>query len=252
MAVDQTVMVGGLPITKTTRIGLAQAFLDDLEQTRRRPAVPKYSTSANGHVLALAAKDARFRKMIEAAAHIDADGMPLVIASRYWAADALPERIATTDFIHDVAQVSQGSEVRFFLLGAKRDINTAAVSFLRARYPWLIVEGHHGYFSQCDEPDVLKVIHTFKPDLLWVGLGVPREHEFVLRHRDQLCGVTWIKTCGGLLDFLAGQRRRAPLWLQKMGFEWLWRLAQEPARLGPRYWATNGQALRLLWQHRAP
>lgn len=246
----RAVMVGGLPIHRATRAELAQAFMRDWRSNQDRVARPVFSSSANGNVLALAARDPAFRAMLCEADHIDADGMPLVIASRYLAHDALPERIATTDFIHDVARAAAGHGIRFFLLGAHETENGRAVDTLRRLYPALAIAGHHGYFGPEDEPAVLERIREFRTDLLWVGLGVPREHAFALRNRDALRGVTWIKTCGGLFNFLSGSRPRAPLWVQNAGFEWLWRTLQEPARLGPRYLATNGEAIRLMWRHR--
>lgn len=245
-----TIIIGGLPIYKATRAAFAHQFLHDWQENKGKNNRPRFSTSANGHVLALAARDELFRSLLETADHIDADGMPLVIASRYWANQALPERIATTDFIHDVAKVAHGKPIRFFLLGSDRETNAAAVAVLRRLYPWLVVDGHHGYFNAESEANLVETINNFRPDLLWVGLGVPREHQFVLRYRDQLRGVTWLKTCGGLFNFLAGQRRRAPRILQNIGLEWAWRIMQEPVRLGPRYWATNGEALRLMWRYR--
>ena len=179
----ETIMIGGLPIHKATRAALAQAFVRDWEGRYDPDRKPRFSTSANGHVLALAARNEKFRALLTSADHIDADGMPLVIASRYWAKEALPERIATTDFIHDVARAVRGHPVRFFLLGADRQTNAAAQVKLRSAYPWLIVEGQHGYFDAESESEIVSTIRDFKPDLLWVGLGVPREHLFVERHR---------------------------------------------------------------------
>jgi exopolysaccharide biosynthesis WecB/TagA/CpsF family protein len=251
MREKKKVNIGGLPITKMTRFEMAQEFLRDYHCNPDEKRLPRFSTSANGHVLALAERDAEFRRVLLEADHIDADGMPLVIASRYLAHDRLPERIATTDFIHDVAKTMMESTARFYLLGATPANNAKAIDELRSAYPWLAISGHHGYFDSADEENILTSIRSFKPDLLWVGLGVPREHEFVVRNRNKLCGITWIKTCGGLFDFLAGERRRAPLWVQHIGLEWLWRMAQEPARLGPRYWSTNGEALRLMWRYRS-
>ena len=248
---SDTVMVGGLPIVPATRQGLALCFLSDYLANLDRAADPVFSTSANGHVLALAARDPAFRAMLYEADHIDADGMPLVLASRFLAAKSLPERVATTDFIHDVALTVKGQPVRFFLLGASPEENQGAVQRLRHLYPYLHIEGHHGYYEPCDEMGIVRRILDFKTDFLWVGLGLPREHAFVLRQRTNLRGVTWIKTCGGLFNFLSGSRSRAPLWIQNIGMEWLWRMLQEPSRLAPRYLTTNGEALRLLWRHRA-
>ncbi len=86
-------------------------------------------------------------------------------------------------------------------------------------------------------------IAALKPDVLWVALGAPREQEFFARHRAALAGVGVVKTSGGLFDFLAGAKRRAPAALQRAGLEWLFRLALEPRRLFMRYLVTNPHAL---------
>lgn len=242
--------IGGLPIYAVKREEFACEFLQDLASNEARNVLPKISTSANGHVLALADLKPEFRTLLMQADHIDADGMPLVIASRLLSSRALPDRIATTDFIHDIAKKSQERRIRFFLLGATKQENDAAQARLRFLYPDLILSGHHGYFHEDEKAIIIDQINAFRTDLLWVGLGIPREHQFAVKNRAQLRGVTWIKTCGGLFNFLSGSRKRAPLTMQKLGLEWVWRALQEPSRLGPRYLSTNHEALRVLWRYR--
>jgi exopolysaccharide biosynthesis WecB/TagA/CpsF family protein len=251
MSLIETVIVGGLPITRKTAQDMIRMFEADLTAYRGSDQLPRFSTSANGHVLALAEQDFAFRHILKTADHIDADGMPLVIASRFLAQEKIPERIATTDFIHDISSAMKEYDIRYYLLGSDEKTNQAAIKTIQVKYPWLTIDGHHGYFSREEEESIIERILEFKPDILWVGLGVPREHHFVARSRSKLCGVTWIKTCGGLFNFLAGQRQRAPVWVQEAGFEWLWRMVQEPLRLGPRYLSTNIKALRLMWRYRA-
>jgi len=84
------------------------------------------------------------------------------------------------------------------------------------------------------------------PDILWLALGVPLEQEFVARYSARLPNVRVIKTSGGLFDFIAGAKSRAPRWLQKAGFEWAFRLFLEPRRLAIRYLTTNPIALMML------
>ena len=77
-------------------------------------------------------------------------------------------------------------------------------------------------------------------------MGIPKEQEFVSRNINNLKGVGVIKTSGGLFDFLSGKNKRAPLWMQKLGLEWAYRIGQEPSRLVFRYLITNPIALKLL------
>ncbi len=247
----RTLPIGGLPVVAVTRADLAEMLVADRRARRGTKLPPRFLTSANGHVLALCGRDPALRAAVTSADVIDADGMSLVIASR-WLADApLPERIATTDFFHDAARVGEREGMSFFLLGATPEANAAALERVRAAYPGLRTEGRHGYFDPGEEAAVIEEIRRAKPDVVWVGLGVPREQAFALRLREALAedGVTWIKTCGGLFDFLSGRNARAPRFVQDIGFEWLWRTALEPRRLFKRYAVTNLQAIRLMAKH---
>ena len=173
--------------------------------------------------------------------------MPLVFVSRLKGAVALPERVATTDLFHDVATAAEAADATFYLLGGAPRVIEAAVRNIRMAHPRLTLAGfRHGYFGPSDEAEVIAEINRARPDILWVGRGVPVEQEFAIRRRDSLTGVGLIKTSGGLFDFLAGKNRRAPAWMQAAGLEWLHRLAQEPRRLALRYLTTNPHALYLL------
>ena len=136
--------------------------------------------------------------------------MPLLFASRLFSTAPLPERVKTTDVFQDVAELMQGSGGRFYFLGATPAVMAQAVRNVRRRYPELMIAGYrHGCFSREDEITIVDAINTARPDILWIGLGVPAEQSFALRHRDRLRGVGVIKTSGGLFDFFAGEDRQA-------------------------------------------
>jgi len=160
----------------------------------------------------------------------------------------LPERVATTDLFHDVAEVAQRRGARVFLLGAANAVVQDAVRRVRALYPDLAIVGHgSGYLRrQGDEERIIETINSARPDILWLGLGAPTEQSFAVRHRDRLHGVGLIKTSGGLFDFLSGKNARAPRWMQGAGLEWAYRIYLEPRRLAGRYLMTNPHALFLL------
>ncbi|TGR95077.1 glycosyltransferase, partial [bacterium M00.F.Ca.ET.191.01.1.1] len=106
-----------------------------------------------------------------------------------------------------------------------------------------IVGNCHGYLAGEALEKKLDEINALAPDILWLGLGVPREQIFVRDFASRLSNVGVIKTSGGLFDHLAGKVRRAPHWVQKAGFEWLWRVLMEPRRLFWRYFTTSPQAI---------
>jgi len=239
-----TAMVGGFATVRLTRAELAALMVQDCLRAREHPesTAPKLAFSSNGQGIALAGRDTKFADAMSAADIIDADGMPIVVASRF-SGSPLPERIATTDFFHDAASVAAEHGLRFFLLGATEEQNSAAVVAMEKRYPSLKIVGrHHGYFGNDDE-GICKLIRESRADVVWVGLGKPLEEYWCLRNRERLTGVGWIKTCGGLYSFLAGDASRAPKWMQRLSLEWLHRVISEPRRLAWRYIATNPYAL---------
>lgn len=170
--------------------------------------------------------------------------MSLVKASRYVAKEPLPERIATTDFFHDAAEVARENGLSFYILGSTPENNAAVCARLAQLYPGLRIAGaQNGYFSATEEPAVIQAIQEAKPDVLWVGMGFPKQALFSLRNREAFRGIAWVKTCGGLYEHILELHPRAPVWVQKAGFEWLHRALCEPRRLLWRYIKTNPLAI---------
>ena len=162
-----------------------------------------------------------------------ADGMPVVWASRLLGS-ALPERVAGVDLMHAVAAGLARRGGSAFLLGGTEACVAAAARGLEALHPGLRIAGTHQGFFRPDDPAVLRAVNDTEPDALLVGMGSPRQERWVVRHADGL--VPRIVLCiGGGLEVVAGERRRAPRWMQRTGLEWGFRLAQEPGRLWRRY-----------------
>jgi N-acetylglucosaminyldiphosphoundecaprenol N-acetyl-beta-D-mannosaminyltransferase len=239
--------VGGLPIAVIDRLESARLMVE-VALARRGTGKPAlYFTSANGQVLALCETDAQVRSLFLAADLIHADGMPLVFASRLMSRTPLPERVATTDLIYEVAEFAQARGATFYFLGATGKVIEQAARCLCRLYPRLKIVGYRdGYIAREAEPRLIEEINNKKPDILWLGLGVPAEQMFAVRNRSRLRSVGLIKTSGGLFDFLSGKNSRAPDWMQAAGFEWAYRVCLEPGRLAGRYATTNPRALLLL------
>jgi len=240
------VCLGGLPIAILDRAATADLMLAAL-RAKRPGSEPLIFSSANGEVLSRCARDPEVARLFAQADLLSADGQPLVLASRFIAGSALPQRVATTDLFHDVAERAVQSGVTFYLFGATEAVNREACRRAREMHPGLrIVGSSHGYLEGKALEEQVARIRDIGPDILWVALGVPREQVFCETWAARLDTVGAIKTSGGLFDFLAGARRRAPGWLQAIGGEWAYRLAQEPRRLWRRYAATNPHAAFLL------
>jgi exopolysaccharide biosynthesis WecB/TagA/CpsF family protein len=239
------VTVGGIRTARINRESLAQLMLADCLEARTAGTNPKLVFACNGHAIALAARDENFRDTFNQADIIHADGQAVVFASRL-TNTPIPERSATTDFIHDAAALAAVHGLRFFLLGATEEANAKTAEILTRRYPGLKIVGRrHGYFCQAEEDEICDEINLTKPDVIWVGLSVPLEYEFAVRNKARL-KAGWLVTCGGCFNFVTGAYKRAPAWMQQAGLEWLFRLAREPKRLFWRYAVTNPLAIFLL------
>ena len=246
------VWLGGLPIAAIDRVGSAEFMLNVAIARRGAGGPPPLVTSANGQVLSMCARDSAVRELFEAADLIHADGTPLVFASRLRKV-RLPERVATTDLFHDVAERAPSVAATFYLLGATDAVIARAAENVRRKYPRLTLAGYRsGYFSAAEESEVVAQVNAARPDILWVGMGASAEQRFCLRVRARLSNVGLIKTCGGLFDFVSGRNSRAPGWMQAMGLEWAYRMALEPRRLAYRYLTTNPHAAYLLLTSRNP
>lgn len=240
------VTIGGLPITVTSRTDAADFLVSEAVDGRGLEQQPYFVTSANAQVLSECAQKPLVKEAYLTADAIHADGMSVVFASRILGSKSLPERVATTDLFHDVAKVAEQQGASFYMLGAKQPALQKALANVSRMYPALNMAGaRNGYFTEDEEEALIAEINAAKPDILWIGIGVPIAQLFSVRNRSRLTGVGMIMTCGGLFDFLSGNVARAPGWMQAGGLEWLFRLMQEPRRLITRNITTNLHAIYL-------
>lgn len=242
-----SVIAGGLRGERLTRRQWAELFGAICRRRPRGEAPPPFFSSINGQTISRYHREAVVRALFRRCDGLAADGMSAVFASRLLSRTPFPERVATTDLFHDVARHAQDEGLSFFLLGGTAEICAATARNVAALYPRLNIVGtHHGFLTEDEEQAVAQHIDALAPDIVWVSMGVPREQLFCVRNRDRLRRVGLLKTSGGLFDFLAGRRSRAPAWMQACGLEWLYRLALEPRRLLRRYAVTNLHAAVLL------
>ena len=241
----ETLELGGLPVARLDRQRTA-ALLIDLALTRRGDR-PWIGTSVNGQVISDTARDQSLREAMLYADVISCDGQPLVLMARRLTGLTLPERVATTDLFHDVADACRDRPATMFFLGATEDENRRAVDNVREAYPHLKIAGRlHGFHDHAEWVRHVRQINEIGPDILWLSLGVPREQQFYMRFAHVLTGVGLIKTSGGLFNFLSGSAPRAPLWMQDACLEWAYRMARDPGRLAKRYLTSNPVAAMLL------
>jgi N-acetylglucosaminyldiphosphoundecaprenol N-acetyl-beta-D-mannosaminyltransferase len=229
-----------------TRVELLGLALDPISEAQTVEAVLAgvrdgrggWVCPANLDVLRQIAASPEIRALVSPADLVVADGMPLVWASRLLGAP-LPERVAGSSLIQTLPRAAAVSGASIFLLGGNPGATEAAARRLRADSPALRIAGTLcPPFGFEDDPAQLGHIEAAllraAPDVVFVGLGFPKQ-ERLIRHLRPLLARTWFVSCGISLSFAAGEISRAPVWLQRAGLEWAYRLAQEPRRLARRY-----------------
>lgn len=215
---------------------------------------PHYFVTPNVDFLVQAREDIELRQILCEAHLVLCDGTPLVWASRLLG-NPLPERVAGADLVPRLLSIAAEKGYRIFLLGATPESAQKAVTNLNARYPRLRIAGHYSppfnTLLEMDHAEIARRIQTAVPDILLVSLGCPKQEKWMAMHYRAL-GVPVTAGVGATVDFLGGEMRRAPLWMQRSGLEWLFRLLQEPRRLWKRYvkdfWVFGTSLLAHWWR----
>jgi N-acetylglucosaminyldiphosphoundecaprenol N-acetyl-beta-D-mannosaminyltransferase len=200
--------------------------------------------TVNVAILMMMRSDPRLQYFVDRATFVVADGQPIVWASS-WAGQPLPERVTGVDLVEAICARAATAGKRIFLLGATSDIVSKLAMRLQDRNPNLHVEFADGYFKTDLAAERADQVRAARTDILFVGMGVPRQELFIEEQWTRL-GVGMAIGVGGSFDVLAGLRKRAPIWVQRLGMEWLFRLIQEPRRLLMRYVVTNSQFVYLV------
>ncbi|MBO3746984.1 WecB/TagA/CpsF family glycosyltransferase [Streptosporangiaceae bacterium NEAU-GS5] len=194
--------------------------------------------------------DADLRQSVVDCDLVLADGQSVVWASKVLGHE-LPERVAGIDLFTELLREAEDRGYRPYFLGASPDVLELLLAEIRRRHPGLEIAGaRDGYFDPADSAEVAADIAASGADLLFLGITSPKKEIFV-RDWGAATKAKIIHGVGGSFDVLAGKTRRAPRMWQRLGLEWLYRMLQEPRRLGPRYVKTNGRFLLMVVQEMA-
>ena len=182
--------------------------------------------------------DPELREIVSSCDLINADGMPLVWASRLLG-NPLPCRVAGVDLFQNLVKLCADKGYRPFFFGAREWVVKKVVDKFKERYPQLEVAGYrNGYYSQEEERWIAEMIRDSRADMLFVGFSSPMK-EIFLKRQMPMIQVPFCMGVGGSFDIVAGRTKRAPFWMQKCGMEWFYRILQEPRRMWKRYAKTN-------------
>lgn len=190
---------------------------------------PHQIVTVNSEMLVVAYEDAAFRQMLNRSDLNVADGAGVTLAAR-WLGHPVRERVTGSDGIYRLAAHCARRGYRPFLLGAAPGVAQMAAQRLAVLYPGLEVAGTYAGSPRREEEDaIIARVRAVSPDVLLVAYGVPAEEQWIARNRERL-GVPVMVGVGGSFDFVAGVTQRAPVWMRRVGLEWLYRLLREPWR----------------------
>lgn len=216
----------------------------DMEETLQRIEEFIHDGSPHQHVVINADKvvkahrDPELRRIINECALINADGMPVVWASRLLG-KPLKERVAGVDLFDALMRRAAEKGWRVFLLGAREEVVSGVKNLYAERYPGLVFAGYrNGYWTPEEEPGIAAAIGESRPDLLFVAISSPKKEQFLSRYQAEM-KVPFAMGVGGTFDVAVGKVKRAPVWMQKSGFEWFYRFLQEPRRMFRRYFIED-------------
>ena len=209
----------------------------------------------NLHSAYLFHRDPSMAAFYENADWIHADGMPLIAIARIRGCREVTRthRITYADWIDPLMAAAAAHGWKVFYLGSKPGVADRGAQILRDRHRDLHIHTRHGYFDATtlgrENQSVLETINASDPDLLLVGMGMPRQERWVLENAAAIRARA-ILTSGACMDFVAGEFPTPPRWVGPLGFEWLHRLLHDPGRLAHRYliepWALAGLLVRDL------
>jgi N-acetylglucosaminyldiphosphoundecaprenol N-acetyl-beta-D-mannosaminyltransferase len=232
-APPETASIMGLPFHRLDHRALIQVFLEGA-----RGGTGGWIVTPNLDILRQFTADPESRRLILAASHRVADGLPIVWASKL-AGTPLPERVPGSDLVLSLPEAAEHRGLAVFLLGGNPGAAAAAARRLESRCPGLPSVGSYcppfGFEDDPEELDRIKrALQLAQPALVLVGLGFPKQERLIRLLRSDLPG-TWFVGVGISLSFLAQEQTRAPAAVQRLGLEWMHRLLHEPRRLFRRY-----------------
>lgn len=183
-------------------------------------------------------ENAELQKIVNACPLINADGASIVWAAKKLGVP-LTERVAGIDLFENLVKLAAEKGYKIYLFGAKEEVVQKVKKIFEEKYPTLQIVGvRNGYFTEADEPEIVKNMAESGADMMFVAFSSPKKEFWVNKYLNDL-NIPFVMGVGGSFDVVAGVTDRAPKWMQDHGLEWFYRFIQEPRRLWNRYVVGN-------------
>jgi len=224
----------GITVHKMTTLDLTD-FIVDAVSNEKSCIIANH----NLHSIYIYHHDSKMQAFYGKANYIHIDGMPLVLYGRILGYSLKREnRMTSLDWLPPILSQAAKENWNVFYLGSKPGVAEQGAEILKFRFPKLQITTHHGYFNvnhdSIENQDVVKIINELRPQILLIGMGMPRQEHWIFDNCEQL-QTNVIISIGAYIDYIAGVIPIPPRWMGRMGLEWLYRLASEPRRLWRRY-----------------
>lgn len=206
---------------------------------------PVQHVVVNVSKLVYAQKDEQLRNIINACQIINVDGAGIIVGAKMLGIN-IPYRVTGIDLMEELIKYSSKNGYRVYFFGATEEVNKAVVEHYSEKYPDLQIAGRrNGYYTEQEETGLVEDMRNSNADILFVAMGSPKKEIFLGKYSKEL-NIPFTMGVGGSFDVVTGKVKRAPLWVQNMNCEWVYRLMQEPRRMWKRYFVTNGLFLLMI------
>lgn len=222
-----TITILGVPIDNVTleEVGtITEKLIKESNKTCKMVFAP------NVEFIMMAQKDRDFFNLLQESSLSTPDSIGVILGAKLQK-KAFKERIPGQSYFRKVIELSNEKGYSIYLLGGEPGIPEKAKENLEKLYPNVNIVGlHNGYFDKNVEKEIINEINSLQPNVLFVALGAPKQEKWIKEHNSEL-KVDIAAGQGGTYDYEAGKIKRAPVWVQKVGMEWFWRLLREPSRI---------------------
>lgn len=248
-------------IVNTNRIKFLNTYIDNLTALEAKTVIDQYIKSAgnryvvtpNSDIVVKMQDDAELKDICNNADLILTDGQIIVKLSKYLG-NAIKARVSMTDFVWNVFDLAIEKKYKVFLFGGKEDVLKKATENIKKKLPELSIADSYsppfGFENNSEQlAEANERIRKSNADILIVFLGCPKQEKFIYKNKE-IYQVPLSITMGGCVDFIAGNVKRAPLWMQNAGLEWFFRFLQEPRRMFRRYFIEDIRIFKLALKNR--
>ena len=248
MAMDKTELKSMIPTCKILGVNIAainMQWLLDYTEKHIKELSGNYCCVSNVHTTVMSYENSEYCSVQNGGIMAIPDGGPLSVVGRKRGHKDM-QRTTGPSYMEEILSISEGKGYRHFFYGSTEETLEKMKAKIKSKYPNLQVVGMYSPpfrdLSEAEDEEIIQMINDSNPDFVWVGLGAPKQENWMAAHQGKVQG--FMVGVGAAFDYLADNITRAPEWMQKCNLEWLYRLMQDPKRLWKRYVTTN---FKFLW-----